>query len=36
MINGVVEAPGSVVRVRSKADPEPALKGYALKVEEAR
>jgi len=36
LVAGVVEAPGSVVRVRSKADPEPALKGYAIKVEEAR
>lgn len=36
MIAGVVEAPGSIVRVRSKADPTPALKGYAIKVQQAR
>ena len=36
MAAGVVEAPGSIVRVRSKADPEPAIKGYAKKVDEAR
>lgn len=33
---GVVEAPGSVVRVRSSADPDPVWKGYAKKVAEAR
>lgn len=33
---GVVEAPGSIVRVRSKDDPSPAPKEYAIKVEEAR
>jgi hypothetical protein len=33
---GVVEAPGSVVRVRSVADPNPEWKGYAKKVVEAR
>ncbi|HEY4060157.1 MAG TPA: L,D-transpeptidase [Kofleriaceae bacterium] len=36
MAAGVVEAPGSMVRVRSKADPNPTLKGYAKKVDEAR
>ena len=36
MAAGVVEAPGSVVRVRSKEDPSPAEKGYAKKVLEAR
>ncbi len=33
---GVVEMPGSVVRVRSKEDPNPEWKGYAKKVLEAR
>jgi hypothetical protein len=33
---GVVELPGSVVRVRSAADPNPVWKGYAKKVVEAR
>ena len=33
---GVVEAPGSIVRVRSVADPMPAWRGYAKKVAEAR
>ncbi|MEJ7597090.1 MAG: L,D-transpeptidase [Kofleriaceae bacterium] len=36
MAAGVVEAPGSIVRVRSKEDPEPEPKGYAKKVVEAR
>lgn len=36
MAAGVVEAPGSIVRVRSAADPHPAAKGYAKKVLEAR
>jgi hypothetical protein len=36
MSTGVVEAPGSVVRVRSVADPNPEWKGYAKKVVEAR
>jgi hypothetical protein len=36
MTTGVVELPGSVVRVRSIADPNPAWKGYAKKVVEAR
>jgi hypothetical protein len=36
MAAGVVEAPGSIVRIRSKADPTPAEKGYAKKVLETR
>jgi hypothetical protein len=36
MAAGVVEAPGSIVRVRSKDDPAPEPKGYAKKVLEAR
>jgi L,D-transpeptidase catalytic domain len=36
MAAGVVEAPGSIVRIRSAADPTPELKGYAKKVAEAR
>jgi hypothetical protein len=36
MTTGVVELPGSVVRVRSAADPNPEWKGYARKVVEAR
>ncbi|HEX4421547.1 MAG TPA: L,D-transpeptidase [Kofleriaceae bacterium] len=36
MAAGVVEAPGSVVRIRSKDDPNPEAKGYAKKVLEAR
>jgi lipoprotein-anchoring transpeptidase ErfK/SrfK len=36
MTTGVVELPGSVVRVRSAADPNPEWKGYAKKVVEAR
>lgn len=36
MAAGVVEAPGSIVRVRSKADPTPTEKGYAQKVRELR
>lgn len=36
MSAGVVEAPGSIVRVRSKADPTPEWKGYAKKVQELR
>ena len=36
MAHGVVERPGSMVRVRSAADPEPAFKGYAVRVYEAR
>ena len=34
MAAGVVEAPGSVVRVRSKADPDPPVRGYAQKVDD--
>lgn len=36
MAAGVSEAPGSIVRVRSKADPAPEIKGYAKRVEEMR
>jgi hypothetical protein len=36
MTAGVVEAPGSIVRVRSKLDPAPEIKGYAKKVHELR
>lgn len=36
MAHGVVERPGSIVRVRSAADPQPAFKGYAMRVFEAR
>jgi len=36
MAAGVVELPGSVVRIRSKDDPSPEAKGYAKKVLEAR
>ena len=36
MAAGVVEAPGSIVRIRSKDDPTPEAKGYAKKVLEAR
>ncbi|CAN5891245.1 hypothetical protein BH11MYX3_BH11MYX3_37650 [soil metagenome] len=36
MAAGVVEAPGSIVRVRTKAEPDPPLRGYAKKVQEAR
>ncbi|HEX4452861.1 MAG TPA: L,D-transpeptidase [Kofleriaceae bacterium] len=36
MAAGVVEAPGSIVRIRSAADPTPELKGYAKKVADAR
>jgi hypothetical protein len=36
MAAGVVEAPGSIVRIRSAADPTPELKGYAKKVAEVR
>jgi len=35
MAAGVVEAPGSIVRIRSAADPTPEIKGYAKKVAEA-
>ena len=33
MAAGVVEQPGSIVRVRSKDDPDPPVKGYAQKVD---
>jgi hypothetical protein len=36
MAAGVVEAPGSIVRVRTKEEPSPPPKGYAKKVVEAR
>ncbi len=36
MAAGVIEAPGSLIRVRSKADPDPPARGYAKKVLEAR
>jgi hypothetical protein len=36
MAAGVVEAPGSIVRIRTKDDPAPEAKGYARKVLEAR
>lgn len=36
MSAGVVEAPGSIVRVRTAADPDPEVRGYAKKVVEAR
>jgi len=36
MAAGVVEAPGSIVRIRDAADPNPEIKGYAKKVAEAR
>jgi hypothetical protein len=36
MAHGNVEYPGSVVRVRSQADPDPELRGYARRVYEAR
>lgn len=36
MAAGVLEAPGSIVRVRSKADPSPPFRGYAKKVQELR
>ena len=36
MAHGVVERPGSMVRVRSAADPAPEWKGYATRVYEAR
>lgn len=36
MAHGIVERPGSMVRVRSEADPQPEFKGYAKRVAEAR
>jgi hypothetical protein len=36
MAAGVVEAPGSIVRIRTKDDPDPETRGYAKKVLELR
>ena len=36
MAAGVIEAPGSIVRVRTKDEPNPPLREYAVKVNEAR
>lgn len=36
MAAGILEAPGSIVRVRSKAEPQPELRGYAKRVHELR
>jgi hypothetical protein len=36
MAAGVAESPGSIVRIRSAADPTPEIKGYAKKVLELR
>ncbi|MBA2541569.1 MAG: L,D-transpeptidase, partial [Deltaproteobacteria bacterium] len=36
MAAGVVEAPGSIVRVRTRDDANPPLREYAVKVHEAR
>jgi lipoprotein-anchoring transpeptidase ErfK/SrfK len=36
MAAGVVEAPGSIVRVRTKDEPAPPFRGYAKKVQETR
>ena len=36
MSHGVVEYPGSMVRIRSKADPDPDFQGYAKRVDELR
>jgi hypothetical protein len=36
MTAGLVEAPGSIVRIRSKAVPDPPLRGYARRVHEDR
>ncbi len=36
MAHGVVERPGSMVRVRSHSDPEPEFQGYAKRVDELR
>jgi hypothetical protein len=35
MAAGAVEAPGSIVRVRSAADPDPPVRGYASKIDAA-
>ena len=34
-IHGILEAPGTLVRVRSAADPTPAFQGYARRIAEA-
>jgi hypothetical protein len=36
MAAGVSEAPGSIVRVRNKANPQPEVRGYARRVDEQR
>ncbi len=36
MSHGIVERPGSMVRVRSAEDPDPPFKGYAARVHESR
>lgn len=36
MANGSVDMPGSLIRVRSKGDPEPEMRGYAKRIYEAR
>ena len=36
MAAGVTERPGSIVRVRSAAEPDPPIRGYAKLVEEQR
>ena len=36
MATGVVEAPGSIVRVRSREVPDPPHLGYAKRVQEER
>jgi lipoprotein-anchoring transpeptidase ErfK/SrfK len=36
MAKGTVERPGSLVRIRSSEDPEPELRGYAVRVYESR
>jgi lipoprotein-anchoring transpeptidase ErfK/SrfK len=36
MAHGIVERPGSMIRVRSEADPKPEFKGYAKRVQQAR
>ncbi|MCX5742361.1 MAG: L,D-transpeptidase [Proteobacteria bacterium] len=36
MAAGIVEAPGSIVRVRTRAEPNPEVRGYAKRVLEAR
>jgi hypothetical protein len=36
MAGGLTDLPGSIVRVRSAADPNPEMKGYAKEVYERR